>query len=649
MNRLASSLVSFIAAILLVSGTASAQIALPSAGVIGTIAGNGIEGFAGDGGLAISAELNGINGVAVDVSGNVYLLDFANARVRKVAASTGILTTVAGNGTAGFSGDGGAATSAQINQATGIAVDGSGNLYVADSLNNRVRMVTASTGIITTVAGNGTAGFAGDGGAATGAELNQPAAVAVDAAGNIFVVDGQTRVREVTASTGVIETIAGDGTAGFAGDGGQATSAELNQPSGLAVDWEDNVYIADTRNNRVRIVTAATGVVATLAGSGTAGFSGDGGAALTAELNEVFGVALDAAGNLYVSDTGNARVREVVAATGLIATVAGDGTAGFSGDGGLATGAELALPQGVAVDAAGNLYVADATESRVRVVGTVATAAAPGYTVTVTSSDMSPTVGELVTLTATVVNSANQPVTGGTVTWVNGISSIGSSVVNGSGVATLVTTLGQTATQVITASYTASGTDTTTQGTLALSVVGFSVAGADASTVTVSAGQLAQVTLAVAGFNGFSGTVALSCSGVPAPGSCAVSSDSVSFTGGASSQDVTLSVQTSATTTAASAVRHEGGPFGSLARGVVLAMMCPVFVLGFRSRRSRRVWMVALLFGVSVAMGMGLTGCSGGTSKSGASSGLASGSYTVLVTATSGTISLTLPIVVTVQ
>jgi sugar lactone lactonase YvrE len=647
MNRLASSFVSFIAAILLVSGTASAQIALPSAGVIGTIAGNGIEGFAGDGGLAISAELNGINGVAVDVSGNVYLLDFANARVRKVAASTGILTTVVGNGTAGFSGDGGAATSAQINQATGIAVDGSGNLYIADSLNNRVRMVTASTGIITTVAGNGTAGFAGDGGAATGAELNQPAAIAVDAVGNIFVVDGQTRVREVVASTGVIETIAGDGTAGFAGDGGQATSAELNQPSGLAVDWEDNVYIADTRNNRVRIVTAATGVIATLAGSGMAGFSGDGGAALTAELSGVSGVALDAAGNLYVSDAGNARVREVVAATGLIATVAGDGTAGFSGDGGLATGAELALPQGVAVDPAGNLYVADATESRVRVVGTVATAAAPGYTVTVTSSDMSPTVGELVTLTATVVNSANQPVTGGTVTWVNGISSIGSSVVNGSGVATLVTTLGQTATQVITASYTASGTDTTTQGTLALSVVGFSVAGADASTVTVSAGQLAQVTLAVAGFNGFSGTVALSCSGVPAPGSCAVSSDSVSFTGGASSQDVTLSVQTSAATT--SAMRREGGAFGSLARGIAMAMMCPVFVLGFRSRRSRRVWMVALLFGVSVAMGMGLTGCSGGTSKSGASSGLASGSYTVLVTATSGTISLTLPIVVTVQ
>ena len=336
---------------------------LAAAGDITTVAG----GFIGDGGPATSASLNAPIGATVDASGNLFIADTSNHRIRRVDAVTKVITTVAGDGTAGFSGDGGPATNANLSAPSGVAVDGAGNLFIADSGNQRVRRVDGSTGVITTVAGTGTRGFSGDGGPATTASLNAPIGATVDASGNLFIVDfSNHRVRRVDGSTGVITTVAGTGAAGFSGDGGPATSASLSFPRGVAVDASGNLFIVDQTNHRVRRVDGATGVITTVAGTGTKGFSGDGGPATSASLSFPRGVVVDASGNLYIADTDNHRVRRVNGATGVITTVAGTGTNGFSGDGGPATSASLGFPRGVAVDASGNLFIADTSNHRIR-------------------------------------------------------------------------------------------------------------------------------------------------------------------------------------------------------------------------------------------------------------------------------------------
>ncbi len=347
-------------------------------GVINTVAGDGTAGYSGDGGPATSAEFNSPDNVTVDSAGNLYIADYYNNRIRKVTASTGDISTVAGNGTQGYSGNGGLATSAELSFPEDVAVDSAGNLYIADAGNHVIRMVNASTGIISTVAGDGACGYSGIGGPATSATLC-PQGVAVDSAGNLYIADGSlNRILKVYASTGIITTVAGDGGLGYSGDGGPATSAELGSPNRVAVDSAGNLYIADLGNSRIRKVTASTGIITTVAGDGTVcpgSNCGDGGPATSAELNLPWDVAMDSAGDIYIADANNNVIRKVDASTGDISTVAGpgNGTIVFGGDGGPATSAELSSPIGVAVDSAGNFYIADSGHQRIRKVSTSAT------------------------------------------------------------------------------------------------------------------------------------------------------------------------------------------------------------------------------------------------------------------------------------
>ena len=332
-------------------------------GTISTYAGSGSRGFSGDGGPAAAAQLNNPVGMALDPAGNLYIADITNNRIRKVT-SGGTISTYAGSGSFGFSGDGGPATDAQLSVPVGVALDPAGNLYIADHDNGRIRKVT-SGGTISTYAGSGSRGLSGDGGPATAAQLYSPHGVALDTAGNLYIADSN-RIRKVTPG-GTISTYAGTGTGPFSGDGGPATAAQLSSPAGVALDLTGNLYIADDGNYRIRKVTPG-GTISTYAGGGSSNFSGDGGPATAAQLNVPVGVALDPAGNLYIADQGNSRIRKVTPG-GTISTYAGTDTPGFSGDGGPATAAQLNVPVGVAVDPAGNLYIADSGSSRIRKVG----------------------------------------------------------------------------------------------------------------------------------------------------------------------------------------------------------------------------------------------------------------------------------------
>ena len=332
---------------------------------INTVVGNGIATFGGDSGPATSASIHSNTAVHFDSIGNMFIADAANNRIRKVNTS-GIITTVAGTGIAGSGGDAGPATNAQLNNPSDVAFDAAGNMYITDYLNNRIRKVDAS-GTITTIAGTGTSGATGDGGPATAAKLFHPQSLIIDASGKLFFCDeGNDRVRMINTS-GIILLYAGSGTSGV-GDGGPATNATLSRPGGITINHFGSIVFSDAQHNRIREVNAS-GIISTIAGTGSAGFSGDSGPATAAKINQPSSLCIDNVGNIFLADGNNNRVRKIDT-FGNISTVAGNGSAGFSGDSGPATAASLHGPSGLCIENF-SLYIGDATNNRVRSVGCV--------------------------------------------------------------------------------------------------------------------------------------------------------------------------------------------------------------------------------------------------------------------------------------
>jgi len=357
--------------------------------IITTVTGNGDGGYLGDGGTSTNASLNGPTGVALDANGNIFIADQGNNVIREVEfygtyGDYGIITTVAGNGNGGYSGDGGAATNASLGSPSSLAVDANGNLFIVDQGNNRIREVDTN-GIITTVAGSGNRIFSGDGGAATNADLNNPCGVAVDTNGNLFILDQfNNRVRKVDTN-GIITTVAGGAGGyygGYSGDGGAATNAQLNNPYGVKMDVSGNLFIADLGNGVIRKVNT-NGIITTVAGNGRFGPPNNGGVATNSNLYSPLGVAVDGNDNIFIADQGNNLI-EKVDTNGIIKIVVGVGGGsywgGYSGDGGPATDAELAHPCDVIVDADKNLFIADQVNNRIREV--VASGQYPTLTLT---------------------------------------------------------------------------------------------------------------------------------------------------------------------------------------------------------------------------------------------------------------------------
>jgi sugar lactone lactonase YvrE len=337
----------------------AAPSAVPSAltATITSVVGVGAKGFYGDGGFkGTEVKMNGPWGIAM--SGNdLWIADSGNARIRRYRPDTDSIDTVIGTGTAGFNGDDKTQQAVNLSNPLFVTTSGAGHIYVADTYANRIRRVDVTTARVTTLAGNGSGGFTGDGGEARLATLANPSCVAVGPNETVYIADsGNNAIRRVT-SDGTITTVAGTGQAGFSNDGKQGTVAQLRFPEGVITDGAGNVYIADSGNNRIRKLTTA-GVLTTIVGDGTQGFAGDGGPATKAKLSRPIGMALAGDGSLYFADAGNRRIR-VVAPDGTIRTIAGNGTNAYAGDGGPALLAGFGRPTWVALDAKGNLYVSD--------------------------------------------------------------------------------------------------------------------------------------------------------------------------------------------------------------------------------------------------------------------------------------------------
>ena len=326
-----------------------------------------------DGGPATNAEVRLPEGLCLDNKGNIYIAEAGNNRVRKIDAFTGIITTIGGTGMHGFSGDNGPATAAEFVSPEAVFTDTAGNVYIADGGNSRIRKITVATGIVTSIAGSGPSGLSGggdsgDGGPATNARINGPTGLCLDKSGNIYLADwGNNKIKKIDAATGIIATVAGNGSAVYPGDGLQATNVGISGPIQVFVDNFGDMFICDEYNHAVRRVSATTNIINTIAGNGAAGFSGDGGPATNAELYLPVGVFVDKQQDIFIAEWGNGTIRKIAALTGIIATVAGTGTRGFSGDGGPATNATLKCAD-VFLDKYGTIYIADYNNNRIRMV-----------------------------------------------------------------------------------------------------------------------------------------------------------------------------------------------------------------------------------------------------------------------------------------
>ncbi|HVJ07212.1 MAG TPA: Ig-like domain repeat protein [Acidisarcina sp.] len=716
-------------------------------GTITTYAGNGSAGYTGDGGAATSATLNYPSEVRSDGSGNLYILDTGNAAVREVLASDGTIHTIAGTGTACSSstapcGDGGPAVQAQISSTTrGLFVTQSGVVYIADTGLNRIRMIDAS-GVMHTVAGTGTAGAAGDGGAATSAQLNAPRGVYLDGSGTLYISDSGNNTIRTVNSSGVISKFAGGassvcaGATDAIGDGCPALSATLSLPAALWEDGSGKLYIADINNQRVRMIDPG-GVMYTVAGNGTGGYSGDGGSATSAELHTPQDVVSDAAGDLYIADYANNRIRYVNVA-GTITTFAGTGTAGYSGDGGSPQLARINQPHGVVLDPSGNLYILDYGNQRVRKVNLVTAAMSFGsvisqqsstaQSVTLTSTGMMPlnitgitippsfkqvasggtdcangatlnpgavcqlsleftpsdnstqnatvtvatnatnlnggavniavsgtgiynaTVatqttltatpastypGQSVTLTATVSGAGGTPT--GTVGFYAGSTLLGT-VTLSSGTATLNTTALPSGTDSLTAQYSGDATfkpstSPTTTVTAYSGPPDFSLV-ASTTSATALAGHSVQSNIVLTSLSGFSGALSLSCSGLPQNASCVFYPTSVTLSAG---QKVTAFVTIGTTSAPPTINASIGGTKVSLG---ILGFFGVLFA------RRRRKCLAGLC---TILLLSALTGAIGCASIPPQNHNVASGTYNITISAASGSVTHNATIALTVQ
>jgi sugar lactone lactonase YvrE len=528
-------------------------------------------------------------GLAFDATGNLYIADAGNNIIVEVS-TTGVLSTVAGTGEQGFSGDSGPATSATLDTPEGVAVDATGNIYVADSHNQRVRKITSGT--ITTIAGTGAAGFSGDDGAAASAQLDLPTAVAVDAAGNVYVADTNNhRIRKIAGAT--ITTVAGDGEQLYFNDGVPATQTALDSPNGISVDAMGNLYIGDTHNQRVREVSASTGLISTLAGNGTKGYSGDGGVATAAALARPTGISAATDGNIYFVDSDNNRIRNVSSA-GTISTTAGSGGQGFLGDTGSATASMLDTPLGVATSPGGVVAVSDTDNGRIRAlignnIDTVAGQGEPGVEALVLSG-ASPIVSGNGSATATLLNGTSAAT--GSVTFLDvsaGVSIIGAApVLNNS--ATI--SLGGVAagTHLLAASYPGDGVNPPlTSGvfvvvvTVAQTANNFSIAAAPASQ-SVAPGGAASYQLSLTPLSGsFPSQVTLTVAGLPSGASATFAPASIA----AGVSGVVSSLLTIQTSKQSASLNHSSNPF---AMPAALSLLSLPFIFSWRKGKNIRIF-----------------------------------------------------------
>ena len=343
------------------------QSGLAQANIIETICGTGYPTYGGDNGPATAAKIILPEQLCLTKNHDLLIVDAGNCRIRKINLSTGIITSIAGNGTAGYNGDGIAATAAALNIPESVATDTAGNIYIGDVNNYRIRKVTIATGIITTIAGNGSAGNSGDGGPATNASFREAAGMIVDKNGNVIFADGNNNNVRKIDTHGIITTLAGTGAAGYSGDWGAATGAQFHLPGDIAFDSNGNLYISDSYNNAIRKIDAGSGLLEPVCGNGTKSFSGDNGPAINATLNGPYGIFIDKQNNIFFCDGINGNIRRIDAVTKIITSVAGKGLQGYGGDGGPATDAYL-QPDDVWLDDNGTMYIADYFNNRIRMV-----------------------------------------------------------------------------------------------------------------------------------------------------------------------------------------------------------------------------------------------------------------------------------------